>query len=407
MNWKKILIVLLFVGVIGMVAFGLYYLFFRGAVTPEVPPEVNVNEAVSPLPIAPIGAPTGEAPVAPGALELPPGVSEFADGGTTLTTPMTQTPTIGASLSSNGSLNFYSQFDNKFYRMTADGNMEALSNVEFHNVSNATFDQSGNKAIIEYPDRSKIYYNFETGQQVTIPKHWEEFSWDPSGEKIAAKSIGIDISNRFLVTSNPDGSNARAVQELGSNADKVQVNWSPNNQIIATSRTGESFGIGTQEVYFVGQNHENFKSMVVDGLDFRPQWNPNGEQMLYSAASELSDYKPMLWVVDAIGDDIGKNRRSLGVNTWADKCTFGDENTLYCGVPDELPTGAGLQPAVYEEENIPDSLYKIDLNTGLQTKLAVPEGAHQIGKLMITQDKKNLYFTDSVNGVINKIKLEP
>jgi hypothetical protein len=407
MNWKKILVILMFIGVIALVAFGLYYLFFRGAVTPEVPPEINANEAITPLPIAPVGPPTGAAPAAPGALVLPPGVSEVANGDVTLTTPMTTTPTVGATMSSGGNMNFYNQFDNKFYRMTEDGSMQALSGKEFHNVSNATFDPSGNKAIIEYPDRSKIYYNFETGQQVTIPKHWEEFSWDPSGNQIAAKSIGLDASNRFLVISNPDGSNARAIQELGSNADKVQVNWSPNNQIIGTSRTGESFGIGSQEVYFIGQNHENFKSMVVEGLDFRPQWNPNGEQMLYSAASEYSDYKPLLWVVDAVGDDIGKNRRSLNVNTWADKCTFSDENTVYCAVPDSLPRGAGLQPAIVEEEGIGDSLYKIDLNTGLQTKVAVPEGVHQIGKVMIAPGGQNLFFTDSVNGVINKIKLTP
>jgi len=405
MNWKKIGIILLFIGVIALVGFGLYYLFFRGAAAPEVPPEVNANEAMAPLPIAPVGPPTGEAPAAPGALELPPGVTEFASGGVTLTTPVTSYPTVGASLSSSGNLNFYNQFDNKFYRMTTDGNMEALSGKEFYDVSSATFDPSGNKAIIEYPDRSKIYYNFETGQQVTIPKHWEDFSWDPAGNQIAAKSIGIDESNRFLVLSNPDGSNARAIQELGSNADKVQVDWSPNNQIVATSRTGEMFGIGTQEVYFVGQHHENYKSMVVEGLDFRPQWNPSGEQMLYSAASELSDYKPLLWVVDAVGDDIGKNRRSLNINTWADKCTFSDENTVFCAVPDELPRGAGLQPAVAED--VPDSLYKIDLNTGLQTKVAVPEGVHQIGKIMISPDQKNVFFTDAVNGVINKIKLEP
>lgn len=407
MNWKRLLLVLIFIGVIALIAFGLYYLFFRGAAPEELPPEVNANEGIAPLPIAPVGPPVGGAPAEPGALVLPPGVSEFASGDVTLTTAIIQAPTIGASLSSSGSLNFYNQFDNKFYRMNDKGEMEALSGKEFHNVSKATFDPSGNKAIIEYPDRSKIYYNFETAQQVTIPKHWEEFSWDASGNQIAAKSIGIDESNRFLVIANPDGSNAKAVQELGSNADKVQVNWSPSNQIVATSRTGESFGIGTQEVYFIGQHHENFKSMVVEGLDFRPQWNPNGEQMLYSAASDLSDWKPLLWVVDAIGDDIGKNRRSLNINTWADKCTFSDEATVFCAVPNELPRGAGLQPAIVEEQNIGDSLYKIDLNTGLQTKVAVPEGVHQIGKVMISPDQKNLFFTDSINGVINKIKLEP
>jgi len=408
MNAKKLLLFLGFLALTALLGFGIYYLFFRGEeAPPELPPEINANVGVTPLPISPEGAaqvvPTKE-PTEP---LLPPGVDRYAEGGVTLTTPVVSVPTVGASLSDSGSLNYYNRVDGKFYRMLPNGTLESLSSKVFYNVDKATFDPRGDKAIIEYPDGSNIYYDFATSQQVTLPRHWEEFDFSTAGDKIVAKSVGIDVSNRFLVVANPDGTGARAVQELGNNADKVQVAWSPNNQIIATSRTGESFGTTSQEIYFVGQNHENFKSMVVEGLDFRPNWAPSGEQLVYSAAGELSDYKPMLWIVDAVGDDIGKNRRSLNVNTWADKCTFADDSTLYCAVPDpdQMPRGAGLQPAVVED--VPDSLYKIDLNTGLQTQIAIPEGNHNIQNVMLTPDRKSLYFTDKINGVVNKIELQP
>ena len=125
---------------------------------------------------------------------------------------------------------------------------------------------------------------------------------------------------------------------------------------------------------------------------------------MYSTAASISDYKPSLWIVDAAGDDIGLNRRRLNVDTWSHKCTFADTQTLYCAVPRELPTGAGLQPAVAAD--IPDDIYKIDMRTGLQTRVAIPEGDHTVDSIMLTPDNSYLFFTDQDDGTLNKIQLK-
>ncbi|HTM69001.1 MAG TPA: hypothetical protein VL426_06930 [Candidatus Binatia bacterium] len=402
MNWKRLLLIILFIGVTLGIGYALFRLFF--AAPQEVVPteEQNANGAVGGLPSANVGGVPG-APPPTGAPGLPPGVSPVANGGLTVVTPVAPVPTTGATLSASGQLNYYNRNDGKFYRLNPDGTTTSLSNKTFFNVSNAKFDPQGNKAILEYPDGSNIMFNFQTGEQATLPAHWEGFDFNPTGTQIVAKSVGVDPDARFLVVANPDGSGAKAVQELGENQDKVQVNWSPNNEVIATATTGRSFGVDRQEVYLIGQNGENFKSMIVEGLDFRPKWAPGGEQLMYSVAGSLSDWKPQLWIVDAQGDNIGRNRRSIAVNTWADKCTFQDKDNLYCAVPDDLPRGAGLQPDIANDT--PDSIYKINLTTGLQTKIAVPEGSHTIGSVMLTPDKKSLFFTDKGSGVVNKIAL--
>ncbi len=405
MDRKQILVLIGLILVTVGIGFAIYWMFFRAPLAPLQPPaNVPVNAPVTPLPVAPTGPPTAVVPPAVPSLPTPAPVSPVAQGGVTVVTPVYTNATLGATMTSSGTMSFYDRNSNKFYRMNADGSTTLLSNKEFYNVQNATFDPRGSKAIMEYPDGSNIYYDFNTGKQVTLPKHWQEFEFTAQGDKIAAKSLGTDVSNRFLVVSNPDGSGARPVQELGENADQVTVAWSPNSQVVAMASTGEPYGTDGKEVYFIGQNQENFRSMVVEGLDFRPLWSPSGGQMLYSAAASGSDYKPELWVVDASGDDIGKNRRSLNINTWADKCTFDNENTVYCAVPDDLQTGVGLQPSL--ADNTPDTIYKIDLNTGLQTKVAVPEGQHTIGQLMLTPDRSKLYFTDKNGGLLNKIQLK-
>lgn len=402
--------VLIFIGLVLItigIGYAMYSLFFKvPEEVIELPPaeEEPLPPGVG-LPPAEIGRPPTIPPVIgiPG-IELPPGVSAVADGGVTLVTPVVPVPTVGASISTSGNLNYYNSADQRFYRLSDDGTIDLLSSKQFFNVENATFDPAGVKAIVEYPDGSNILYDFTSDTQVTLPRHWEDFGFNQTGDKLISKSIGVDPSNRFIVISNPDGSGARAIQDLGNNADKVDIAWSPNNQIVAIARTGNDLGPDRQEIFFIGQNQENFKSLVVQGLGFRSQWTPKGDRLLYSTTSSLTDYKPSLWLVDASGNDIGRNREHLNINTWADKCTFADNNTVYCAVPTELPRGAGLQPAVADD--IPDELYRIDLSTGLRTRIAIPEGSHTIETIMLTPNEDKLFFVDKGTGILNMIELK-
>jgi len=402
--FKRIGLVILFIAVTIGFGYALYRIIFG---PPEAPPEVPtevVNVPPEGLPSARPGVPPEIPPeVTPGLPEVP-GVSQIADGGITRVTPVAAVPTSGATLSVTGDMNYYNRADGKFYRLMPDGTIKSLSDKTFHNVDEMTFDPNGNQAILEYPDGSNILYDFVNDKQVTLPRHWEDFDFSPSGQKIAAKSIGIDPDNRFIVVSNPDGSAAMPIQELGKNADEVIVDWSPNNQILATATTGRKLGVDRHEVYFIGQYQENFRSLIVEGLNFQPKWSPNGQQLLYSSASNISNWKPSLWIVDASGDDIGLNRKMLNVETWAEKCTFQGTETLYCAVPQELPRGAGLQPRI--ANYTPDDIIKIDLVTGLQTTVAVPEGSHTIESMMIAPDGSKLYFTDTRSGILNEIKLK-
>ncbi len=403
MNYKKILAVILFAIVTIGIGYAIFRLFFAAAPEPVAPPE-NVNVSVGGLPTAVSGAPT---PGVPGGAPLPPPevpATPVAAGGVTQVTTIAPVPTIGATVAVNGAVSYYNRDDGKFYRVSADGKSSLLSGQQFFNVSQATFDPNGTKAILEYPDGAKTLYDFNKNTQVTLPRHWEAFEFSSSGSQIAAKSIGIDENNRFLVVANPDGSGARAVQELGGNADKVTVAYSPTGQVIATSATGRKCGVDCQEIYLIGQNQENFKSITVEGLDFRPKWAPSGQQLLYSSVTSTNDWKPQLWMIDAQGDNIGRNRRSINLNTWVDKCTFADDRTVFCAAPKEMETGIGLQPSLSDE--VADNIYKVDLSTGLTTQIAIPEGEHTIDKIMLSPDKKTMYFTDKGSGMLNKIQLK-
>ena len=295
------------------------------------------------------------------------------------------------SVNGGGDLRYYSANDGKFYRITAGGAIQTLSDQVFYNAQKITWSNNKNEAIIEYPDSSKIIYNFDTKKQVTLPKHWQEFSFSKDGNQIAAKSLGLDPSNRWLITVNSDGTGTKLIEPMGENSDKVIVNWSPNQQVAAFSQTGAAQGGERREVLFVGLNGENFKSAIVDGSGFLPQWSTTGQKLLYSVYSSRSDFKPELWIVDSQGDSIGNNRKLLQINTWADKCTFSNDETLFCAVPRDLPTGAGMSRTVAEFNY--DDLYKIDLRTNLKTPIAI-DGDFNINNIFYDTARNKILFTD-------------
>ena len=306
-------------------------------------------------------------------------------------TQLTKDYALFTSVGSAGGTRYHNASDGKFYVVTPDGTTKTLSNQVFYNVKNVVWSKAADRAIIEYPDNTKIIYDFDSNKQVTLPKHWEDFSFSPDGNEIAAKSLGIAPENRWLITMKNDGTGTKLIEPLGENAGKVTMDWSPSRQTVALSQTGEPQGADRREVLLIGLNGENFKSIIVEGLDFQSQWSPTGQKLLYSVDSARSDYKPELWVVNSYGDSIGTSRQMLKVNTWANKCTFLGDSTVICGVPRELPEGAGMSPAIAADT--PDDLYKIDLKTGIRTPISLSKD-YTIDSITFNAATNKVIFTD-------------
>lgn len=403
---KRILLIVGFIlSVIG-IATMLYYAFFR--VAPAPAPTVPEQPEIPTIP----GGLTPSLEGVPGVITEPvvtPGLEQaapVAQGGLTQTTELTTAPIFNPTLSGDGtSINFYDDKDGKFYKIDANGNIETLSDKLFPSVRNATWDKDANKAILEFPDGSNIIYDFSDETQVTLPKHWEDFDFSPTTDELIAKSIGIDPANRWIVTSNSDGSQVKSIQALGDYAAKVQVNWSPNNQVVAFSDTAAGIGsFDRKTIIPLGKEQENFKGLTVEGLGFQSLWSADGKKLLYSVSGAYSNYRPLLWIVDATSASMGESRKSIPLNTWIDKCTFSDSNTAYCAVPQDLPPNAGLQPIIYE--NYPDSLYEINIQTGTTKLIAIPTGDKTMKNLFVTQNQDILYFTNVDSGNLEFIKLK-
>lgn len=405
---KRLLLIIGLLSITTLIGLGIYYLFFKKAAPTIIPiGEVTTTSTVGKLTGAGVRQ-TGEGEISAGA------------GGLTTSDALATsqsgyyTPTVGATKitsdyatyssvnSNNGSARYYNGGNGKFYRTKADGTIEEMVDQVFYNVSNVVWADNSDKVVLEYPDGSNVVYDFDTKKQLTsLPKHWTDFSFSPDSQQIAAKSIGTSEENRWLVTTNDNGTGTKLIEALGNNADQVTVDWSPSRQTVAFSTTGEPLGTYRRQVLFIGLNGENFKAATVEGMDFKPLWSTTGQKLLYSVYSANSDLKPELWITNAYGDQIGTNRQNLSINTWADKCAFSNDNTIYCAVPRDLPRGAGISPAVAADSYY--DLYKIDLSTGLKTSVDLG-GDYRIKNVSYSNTDNKIYFTDSVQSGIFEVK---
>lgn len=407
-RFKKLFLILIFLGLVIFLAWLIWRTFFAPRTSPlDISP--TATSSLGGLPSAGEGDANISTPGTGGPLQSgdtatigDDGLDNIAVGGLTRTKALNDAPTIAPTLAGDGQgVQYYNQDDGKFYRIDNQGRAVAISDKVFHNVKQVTWSPDKNKAILEYPDNSKIFYDFEQKRQVTIPKHWEDFSFSPDSQRLSSKSLGLDVENRFLVISDSDGTKAQALEEIGNNADKVYPSWSPNGQSVAMFTRGLDFD--RQEVFFVGLNGENFKSTIIEGRGFRSSWSPQGDRLLYSVYSSQNDMNPSLWLVNAKGEAIGSGRTDLGLNTWASKCTFGSNDKVYCAVPENLPQGAGLFPEIADSTK--DDLYVIDLKTGQKKLIAVPDSSYNISQIMVSSNQKNLYFTDKKSQKLYKIDL--
>jgi len=407
-KYKKIFIIIGFILVVFILGYLLYFLFFKPA-PPAVTPVTESPAGQGGLPTAQTGDGQTLQPAGQGQGGLPTETgttapaSPIAQGGLTQTTELSQAPVLGATLSANGNdLFYYNKQDGKFYRLTKDGQATLLTDTVFHEVEKITWSPDKNKAILEYPDQAKIIYDFKNNQQISLPKHWQDFAFSPDGSKIVLKSLADDVDNRWLAIINDQGTEAQRIAALGDKNETVYPSWSPNNQTVAMFTEG--IGLDQQSVFFVGLNNENFKALTIEGRGFDPLWSPQGDRLLYSVYTTSNDLKPELWIADAQGESIGSGRAKLNIQTWADKCVFSSAAEIYCAVPEQLEEGAGLFPELAKDTK--DNLFKIDTQTGSKKLVAIPDGEFTMSDLIVSDNGYYLYFTDVKTGRINKIKLK-
>ena len=398
---KKILFAVFFIAASILFGYILYRMFF---------PNVNVStpmaeeERNGQLPVAGNGGPTSTDGTKPQNGVLQPSIPSVRPQPTSSHTRIlndAETRNVSPTPDGQG-VRYYNPDDGRFYRVRADGTIETMSDRQFFNVAAVSWGNKTDKNILTFEDGKHGYYNFETNAYVPLPDYWQNFRFSPDDARVAEKSIGVDPDNRYLITTNPDGTEIKPINAMGENSDLVHVNWVPHGQIIAWTETGEPQSDG-QQILMVGQHKENFKGLIAPGNDFLPNWSPGGKTVLFSVWSDATQNQPSIWVTSGEAGSIGAGRKNLHINTWADKCAWGSESVVFCAVPQNLPENAGIDRS--SAKDLPDDIYKIDLSGGQITKISTPSQTRPVANPVISKDLKTFTFTDTANGKLYQYDL--
>ncbi len=298
-----------------------------------------------------------------------------------------------------GGFRYLSGQDNRFYYIDKNGQTKyRLSDDEFPFVEKVVWAPDGNKVILEYPDGANIVYDFEKNKKTSLPTGGEDFVFDKESRRIGYKFIGSSKEDNWLVVSQANNTNSQAVEPIGDRGHSVQVSWSPDSQVVALYH--KPTGIDSEEVFFLGLNNENFRSLKVRGSNFEGKWSPSGDKILYHTVMVNNDYNPVLWITDGNLERLGSNNFNLGLSTWVDKCTFSPNNReVYCAVPIQLGSGAGLYPDLVNDSG--DVFYRINLVNGVSEMIAYPVLSEDLDKfqvknLFIDERGEKLYFWDNL-----------
>ncbi len=304
--------------------------------------------------------------------------------------------------SDNKTVQFYDSSAGYFYGYQ-NGEKKLLSSKQFPQATEVVWDRAGNKAYVVYSS-GKAIIDFKNNKQIDLPPEVESVSFSASGEQIVFKTNNSNFRDNYLAVMSIDGGGVKFIEPIGDKGADVQSAFSPNNQVVAFFRKGVS--AERQEIYFLGQNNENFKAVPVPGRGFVGSWSPDGQQVLYQVHNLDTRFTPRLYVMGGSGDNIGSNNRSLSLATVVDKCVWQNITTVLCGVPRSLPEGSGYLPKLLDE--VPDSLYKIDLTTGLSSFIGWPQAGSQdlsVKNPVVSADGKIMYFTDGLSGSLISIPL--
>lgn len=400
---KRILIIIGFIGITALFAFLIWTFLFTGppSINPDQPDDTTSGTS-GVLP----GSNTGGQTVIPDGGEndtttdggLP--ISNVANGGLTAISLLTTAEVQATNINGN-TISYYDPADGNFYTIDEEGNVVALSTASFPNAETVKISNDSQVAAIEFPDGSNVLYDFLREDQITLPNHWEDFAFSPTSDEVVGKSIGLDPNNRSLIITQSDGSKTEVIASLGENADKVDVNWSPNNQIVGFSQTGGVVsGFGRKEIYLIGTDGEERGAIIVEGGNFEAMWNPTGSHILYSVADASDGNRPSLWYTNATGN-VGSERKKFNIQTWVDKCTFYSGSTVYCAVPREVTVESGYDHGLVSAY---DDVYSLDISTGRATLIAVPATDTQMFNLYVSSDQSTLYFRDA-GGRLNSMQL--
>ncbi len=315
---------------------------------------------------------------------------------------------LAPTLSSDGEhIEYYSKKTGETYEINFDGSdKQTISNKELPGLANVLWSPDASKVITEFYKANGqpqfYYFNYTTNSAIPLKSNLDTIAWKDNS-KIFYKYYDPQTQERTLNIANPDGSDWTKIADL--NFKDVIIAPIPKTGLLSFWNTPDANVLSTLYSTPVISGDINTVFTGKYGADYL--WSPDGSSVLVSHTDQQGGSRIVLAVID--GD--GNNYTNLNSATFVQKCVWSlDDKTIYCAVPDSLPSNAVL-PNDYLDGKMTttDSFWKIDTSTGNKTIIAGPNQLDgkkfDASNLFLNLNESSLFFVNKLDGKLYKINL--
>ncbi len=325
---------------------------------------------------------------------------------TDITNPINES-IVGASVSEDGFLYYYSSDDQAIKKATLEGRDKTvlLSNLPGV-VTRALWSAKHDKVLllIDQTGGGLLWYfsDLRTKSLTPLKGEMSRLAWDNLGENIFYQYTDPGTGKRSLNIANADGSNWKKVADLGTE-DSFLASTAQSSLISFWNRPSAKKKSIFETVSTVGEGRRVVFSELFGG-DY--SWSPNGETLLVSGSKDADGSDFSLYTVSGTGGAA----KNLSLPTLISKTAWSKDNrTLYYALPGALPENT-LLPDDYFGKPLytKDTFWRADLTTGKKTRLIdLKEStrAFDSSDLFLSPNEDALYFTDRANKRLYRIEL--
>ena len=276
-----------------------------------------------------------------------------------------------------------------------------ISNTTIPKIYEAFWTQNGRGIIVRYlkegSDDIQTFYaglkaNTSTSSEQTLddgtflPNNISDLTVSPAQDKIFY--LSRNGTQTVGIRSNPNGTSKN--QPFSSSAHEWLVSWpSATNISLNTRPSAEVSGF----LFFLNPSTGGLQKILSGVQGLTSLSNNNGSLVIYSESNGTGVALKLFDVKKGTATD-------LGVRTLPEKCVWSKKvnTTLFCAVPDSVPSGAYPDSWYQGQISFTDNLWAIDTKTGTTKIIMTPQSiAQQIMDIVqpVLSEKENyILFTN-------------
>jgi len=314
---------------------------------------------------------------------------------------------LGASISEDGALYYYSLDEETLKKSTLEGRDKTvlMSNLPGE-VTRILWSPKHDRALISLKQTSggTLWYlaGILTKTLVPLKPEMSRLSWDNLGERIFYQYTTQETGQRTLNSARPDGAEWKLITDLGE-SDFYLSPVPKSSRLSFWNRPNARDASTLETVSTVGENRRRLTSGLYGG-DYT--WSPNGDILLGSGREQITGAPFSLFRLD----ERDGSRQSFALPTIIAKTAWSKNNKdLYYALPGGLPETAALPDDYYSKPlYTKDTFWKMDVTTGKKTRiidLKESAGSFDSTDLILSPNEDALFFTDRVSKKLYRIEL--